>query len=126
MTGFDFTFDCPIYVLGSENGGYLLTDDRALCLWTDADAASKFIDCSREKLPYISSCLLVEIETEDDLLDLMTKAYRDGILEVAINVKSVFQKIVLMVYVADLIAMLREHLAETVDRMSQLSSALTC
>lgn len=56
---------------------------------------------------------LVEIETDNALLSLLTDASQDGIREVAFDVASADQMIVRMLYVVDLIDMLRERIAET-------------
>jgi len=111
--GFDFTFDCPVYLLGPETGGYLLSEDRALCLWTDADAASIFVERSKERLLFVSSLSLVEIETDNDLLSLLTEASQAGIKEVAVDVASASQTTVRMLYVVDLIDMQHSHSAES-------------
>lgn len=113
MSGFDFTFDCSIFLFGSENGGYLLTDDHSLCLWTDADAASIFVNCSGEGRPYLGGLSLVEIETDNDLLALLTEAQQAGILKVAVDLASADQTTVRMLHVVDLLDMLRERIAET-------------
>jgi len=104
---FDFTFDCPVYLFGHVDRGPLLTDTGCLPMWTDEDAASTFIERNRGALPDKPS--LFAIETDEDLLAQLTGSLHDGIEEVAIDMTSVFQKTVQMLYTADLIDMLRER-----------------
>jgi hypothetical protein len=113
MPGLDFTFDCPVYLLSPESGGYLLAEDHSRCLWTDADAATIFLDHTGEGRPYLDGLFLVEIETDNDLLSLLTAALQDGIREVAFDVASADQRIARVLYVVDVIDMLRERIAET-------------
>jgi hypothetical protein len=65
-----------------------------------------------ERSPCLGRLALAEIETDDDLLALLTEAQQAGILEVAVDVTSADQTTVRMLYTADLLDMLRERLAE--------------
>ena len=76
----------------------------------DADAASIFLDRSSEGRPYLDGLALVEIETDNDLLSLLTEAPQADIREVA---ASAVQTTVRMLYVVDLIDMLSERITET-------------
>jgi hypothetical protein len=106
MIHFDFTFDCPVHLLRSDEG--FLLGEHALPIWTDVDAAETFI----ERSPCLDRLALAEIETDDDLLALLTEAQQDGILEVAVDVTSADQTTVRMLYTADLLDMLRERIAD--------------
>jgi hypothetical protein len=108
--GFDFTLDCPVFLL-SPGEGFLLTDDRVLCLWTDADAATIFLN--RSHRGHLST---VEIATDEELLALLENAQQDGIREVAVDLASADETTVRMLYTVDLIDMLRERIAENCAR----------
>jgi hypothetical protein len=71
------------------------------------------LDRTGEGRPYLEGLFPVEVETDNDLLSLLTEAQRAGILEVAIDVASADQTTVRMLYVVDFIDMLRERIAET-------------
>ena len=71
------------------------------------------MNCSGEGRPYLSGLSLVKIETDNDLLSLLTEAQQSGILEVAVDVASADQTTVRMLYVVDLLDMIRERIAET-------------
>ena len=79
----------------------------------DADAASIFLDRSSEGRPYLDGLALVEIETDNDLLSLLTEAPQADIREVAVDLASAVQTTVRMLYVVDLIDMLSERITET-------------
>ena len=111
MDYFDFTFDCPVYLLRSDEG-FLLTEQRALALWTDADAVAIFMERSRRGRLYLGRLALIEIETDDDLLALLTEAQPAGILEVAVDLTSADQTVVRMLHTTDLLDMLRKRLAD--------------
>jgi hypothetical protein len=111
MSEFDFTFFCPVYVLRSESG-YLVADDRAhraLCMWTDANAALSFLDRSSGRLT--QSFSLVEVETDYDLLKLLFAIYEDGIEEIAVDLADAYKTTVQMLYVLDLLEAAQERIA---------------
>jgi hypothetical protein len=107
MIHFDFTFDCPIYLF-SNGRGFLLTEAGDLCLWTDADAASTFVERSRGRHPWMGDMSLVEIGTDEELLGLLTGVQRDGIAEVVVDLANADQITARLLYTADLIDLLHE------------------
>jgi hypothetical protein len=111
MDYFDFTFDCPVYLLRSDKGLPLL-GEHAIPVWTDMDAAETFVERNHERCPYLGRLALVEIETDDDLLALLTEVQQAGIVEVAFDLTSADQTIVRMLYTADVLDLLQERIAE--------------
>jgi hypothetical protein len=109
---FDFTFDCPVYLLSPPDGGYLLTSDRHLCFWTDDDAVSSFLDRARSGRPYMDGLLLVEIATDDELLALLEEANGSGIHETVVDVADPDQQIVRAISVVEVMSLIRERIAD--------------
>lgn len=111
--GFDFTFDCPIYLLmDPTTGGFQIHPLGALMLWTDMDAALWFLENSIASWPSMESLSLFKIESDGRLLDLLTAAQKDGIQEIAVDASCADQRTVRMLYTVDIIDMLQERIAE--------------
>jgi hypothetical protein len=111
MDYFDFTFDCPVYLLRSDKG-LLLLGEHAIPVWTDADAAATFLERNHDRYPCPGRLALVEIETDDDLWALLTEVQQAGIVEVAFDMTSADQTIVRMLYTADVLGLLQDRIAE--------------
>ena len=112
QSDFDFTFDCPVYLLSPPNGGYLLTHDRCLCLWTDVDAAATFVDRNGNDRSYIGQLFPVEIATDDELLNLLKEVQGDRIQKIVVDVTDADQLAVRALHVADVMSMLQARIAE--------------
>ena len=78
----------------------------------DADAAATFLERNLDRYPCPGRLAFVEIETDDDLLALLTEVQQAGIVEVAFDMTSADQTIVRMLYTTDVLDLLQDRIAE--------------
>jgi len=102
----EFTVEFPLFFL-CRDASVLLADKTIVPMWTDEDAADRFVERSKGCLGQLS---LVEITSDAELLDLLTRMQESGIEQVVCDVASTNQNAAQGVCIHDLCAMLRERI----------------
>jgi len=102
----EFTFEFPVFFL-LRDASVLLADRATVPMWTGEDTADRFVERSKGCLGQMS---LVEITTDAELLDLLTRMQESGIEQVVCDVASTNQNAAQGVCIHDLCAMLRERI----------------